>query len=111
MSDSKQSEVDNRIDKVWIRGVGCPACKMPDLFVGNGGYLTCSNVECPNPDYAESLGQVLKQEELKARKSQTNNLNTKIFHTYVNPDGQYIKDLLMEELVTLSQELKETNNG
>lgn len=28
----------------------CPACNLTSLFLGEGGYVTCSNLECPMPD-------------------------------------------------------------
>lgn len=28
----------------------CPACRLHALFLGEGGHLTCSNIECPMPD-------------------------------------------------------------
>lgn len=28
----------------------CPACQLESLFLGDGGHLTCSNLECPMPD-------------------------------------------------------------
>lgn len=33
----------------------CPACGLETLFVGAGGYLTCSYVDCPLPDAASRL--------------------------------------------------------
>lgn len=33
----------------------CPACGGPDLFVGTGGYLTCSLIGCPDPTAAHKL--------------------------------------------------------
>ena len=33
----------------WVKG-RCPACNLATLFVGQFGYLTCSNVSCPLPD-------------------------------------------------------------
>jgi hypothetical protein len=33
----------------------CPACKSKDtVFVASGGYLTCSWVECPEPDFMKA---------------------------------------------------------
>jgi hypothetical protein len=63
----------------WIKDVKCPACGLSEmLFVGSGGYITCSNVECPNPDYAEALAahhQVdLEEAERKARIDELNKL-------------------------------------
>ncbi len=35
----------------------CPACDRSGLFVGSGGYITCSNVDCPNPSSISTLLQ------------------------------------------------------
>lgn len=33
----------------------CPACHSASLFLGNGGYVTCSQAACPEPDAATSV--------------------------------------------------------
>lgn len=33
----------------------CPACRRASLFLGTGGYPTCSNHECPEPDAATTV--------------------------------------------------------
>jgi hypothetical protein len=33
----------------------CPACGSETLFVGDGGYLTCSRIDCPHPDAASQI--------------------------------------------------------
>lgn len=33
----------------------CPACCRASLFLGTGGYPTCSNSECPEPDAATTV--------------------------------------------------------
>lgn len=33
----------------------CPACGHHGLFLGSGGYVTCSWLECPEPDAASTL--------------------------------------------------------
>lgn len=33
----------------------CPACGWTTLFLGEGGYVTCSRVDCPQPDAASTL--------------------------------------------------------
>lgn len=33
----------------------CPACRMSTLFVGAGGYITCSWLSCPDPGAASDL--------------------------------------------------------
>ena len=36
----------------------CPACRRRTLFVGAGGYITCSYLPCPNPTaVADMLGR------------------------------------------------------
>ncbi|MDJ0460621.1 hypothetical protein [Streptomyces sp. H27-C3] len=32
----------------------CPACGKTSLFLGDGGYITCSRLECPEPDAAST---------------------------------------------------------
>lgn len=38
----------------WVQG-HCPACGRTALFVGAGGYITCSHTDCPQPDAASTL--------------------------------------------------------
>jgi len=33
----------------------CPACSTAGLFLGSGGYVTCSSVDCPEPDAATTV--------------------------------------------------------
>jgi hypothetical protein len=33
----------------------CPACRGDSLFIGSGGYVTCSRLDCPNPALANDL--------------------------------------------------------
>jgi hypothetical protein len=33
----------------------CPACGWTTLFLGDGGYPTCSRIDCPEPDAASKL--------------------------------------------------------
>ncbi|MFC7909032.1 hypothetical protein [Streptomyces nigra] len=33
----------------------CPACNSASLFLGNGGYVTCSRIDCPEPDAATTV--------------------------------------------------------
>lgn len=37
-----------------VRG-RCPACGTSGLFLGNGGYVTCSLISCPEPDAASTM--------------------------------------------------------
>ncbi|GAB2906921.1 hypothetical protein GCM10027047_01470 [Rhodococcus aerolatus] len=44
------SEVQHGVGtgRPWVAGF-CPACGKRGLFVGEGGYVTCSQIGCPNP--------------------------------------------------------------
>ncbi|MFJ3037747.1 hypothetical protein [Streptomyces tendae] len=33
----------------------CPACRGASLFLGSGGYVTCSRLDCPDPTAADDL--------------------------------------------------------
>jgi hypothetical protein len=33
----------------------CPACRGNSLFIGSGGYITCSRIDCPDPSAADEL--------------------------------------------------------
>ncbi|MFE1949985.1 hypothetical protein ACFW9D_05885 [Streptomyces sp. NPDC059524] len=44
-----------------VRG-RCPACGTAGLFLGSGGYVTCSRVDCPEPDAATAALERGKQE-------------------------------------------------
>lgn len=33
----------------------CPACGRSSLYVGAGGYVTCAQADCPEPDAASAL--------------------------------------------------------
>ncbi|MET8080052.1 DUF6085 family protein [Streptomyces sp. NPDC005303] len=37
-----------------VRG-RCPACGWTSLFLGDGGHVTCSRLECPDPSAADEL--------------------------------------------------------
>jgi hypothetical protein len=52
---------------VFINGTKCPACKLTTLFVGSGGYITCGNLECKNPDYEAALQAIIAEKERVAR--------------------------------------------
>lgn len=42
----------------------CPACGTAGLFLGDGGYVTCSLIDCPEPDAAST---VLEQPAARVR--------------------------------------------
>jgi hypothetical protein len=33
----------------------CPSCGLAHLFLAVGGYVTCGNIKCPQPDLAHDL--------------------------------------------------------
>lgn len=35
----------------------CPACGWTSLFLGSGGYVTCANLDCPNPDTMDAFAK------------------------------------------------------
>lgn len=45
-----------------IKGIKCPACNLSTLFLGYGNYITCSNLECSNSDYAEAKEALLAEQ-------------------------------------------------
>lgn len=51
---------------VKVKGL-CPGCESTTLFVGNGGYITCSLATCPDPTAAHRLLDITDVEDLHAR--------------------------------------------
>ena len=43
------------MDKINMR---CPSCTGKAIFIGTGGYLTCSHIDCPEPDVARKVKQL-----------------------------------------------------
>lgn len=56
-----------QLSSEWITDLKCPACNKAALFVGKGGYVTCSHLDCPNPDYEKALLQRINEEVIRAR--------------------------------------------
>jgi hypothetical protein len=51
--------------QAWIQGK-CPACGRGSLFIGEGGYLTCSHLECPDPEApTKALEETSAAEQLR----------------------------------------------
>jgi hypothetical protein len=46
----------------------CPACYGASLFLGDGGYVTCSRIDCPEPDAASTA---LEQPAVEAQQPET----------------------------------------
>lgn len=56
-AEAQQPDSEKAADtQTWplIKG-NCPACRQASLFLGTGGYPTCSNSECPEPDAATTV--------------------------------------------------------
>lgn len=69
MSDTPQPPADiAEMQSPWIKGTRCPACKNETLFVANGGYITCSWHECPNPDYQAALTALCEKREAAVKR-------------------------------------------
>lgn len=45
-----------------VRGT-CPACGIKSLFLASGGYVTCANLDCPNPGAASDLLEPTEEEQ------------------------------------------------
>jgi hypothetical protein len=53
-----------------VRG-RCPACNWESLFLGKGGYVTCANLDCPNPiAVSELLEAIMKAQAREARQGE-----------------------------------------
>ena len=37
-----------------VRGT-CPACANNTLFLGDGGHITCSWIDCPDPAFVDNM--------------------------------------------------------
>jgi len=42
----------------------CPSCNGSFIFIGEGGYLTCSYVDCPEPDIAKKVAQLESENDV-----------------------------------------------
>lgn len=67
-------------DDKRINGLKCPACNLSTLFLANGNYITCGNLQCSNPDYADALESLIDKKEKEARVDEA----TKAAHTWNN---------------------------
>lgn len=70
-----------------VQGV-CPACGGRSLFIGEGGWITCSRLDCPEPD---AVSTILNDDEIQhivEFKDQT--------FTIRHPLCERIEDRLME---------------
>lgn len=52
------NQEEKMTETVFVQG-NCPACGVAAVFVGDGGYLTCSLISCSNPlAPSEALGVI-----------------------------------------------------
>lgn len=49
----------------------CPACGTTGLFLGDGGYVTCSLIDCPTPDAASTLLERPRPDEAQQPETET----------------------------------------
>ena len=48
-------------DNMEVISDPCPVCGYKSLFIGSGGFLTCSNLKCPNPVTGDAI-KLIKEE-------------------------------------------------
>lgn len=39
----------------------CPSCNGRNIFIGTGGHLTCSYIECPEPVIAQKIDDLMNE--------------------------------------------------
>ena len=44
----------------WGRGFKCPTCRLTTVYLAHGNYLTCSSLQCTNPDVAEVVNDLVE---------------------------------------------------
>lgn len=54
MTDLPTSTAPAAANHPLVKG-RCPACRGESLFLGSGGYVTCSRLDCPNPSAVDEL--------------------------------------------------------
>jgi hypothetical protein len=90
----------------WL-AMKCPACNGQTLFVGNGGYLTCSNVDCPQPDTEAALTTKM---ELVAKEAQDTHIGRlKVLRAWVydnKPVYDTAQDLADKTVQEINAELE-----
>jgi hypothetical protein len=57
----------------------CPACRWSSLFLGDGGHVTCSRLECPNPSLADDLLHAESEPALLAAIGRVRKLGAELF--------------------------------
>jgi hypothetical protein len=45
--------------KMLFDGRTCPVCGNRTLFIGSGGYVTCSWIDCSNPDTSDAVDKLV----------------------------------------------------
>lgn len=57
MTDQIPKPVDEQLQNK------CPSCGWKTLFIGNGGWITCSNLDCKHPDLDSAVQDLITQEK------------------------------------------------
>lgn len=109
-----QPEADKELRPIpMINGLDCPACGHPCLMLGDGGYVTCAYIDCPNPDFAEALLQYMDRVRidelngvLKAGRFPVSTISTEMFGIRAN---KYIHDRIKQLQASTSEGSDENN--
>ncbi len=60
-AEAERDDLKRQLDAGQPRiATRCPACGGSTLFVGHGGHLTCSWLECPNPSVADEIAGLIR---------------------------------------------------
>ena len=81
----------------------CPTCDMRAVFVGSGGYLTCSNLRCKEPGVGRAIEELkLEIVRLKdAARQQPGPLDVGAFYRAMNSLGPLYGNIDVEFLRSL----------
>lgn len=98
LEDNQRSELH---PLSMINGLDCVACGQPTLILGDGGYVTCSFIDCPTPDFSEALDAYVAAQVLKARRDEIGCVQSTAGRfnvvTYIHSDtGMTVSDRFLE---------------
>ena len=68
----------------------CPSCGLRSLFVGKGGYVTCSNLYCDDPGVGRAIEAMKAKLKAAEVKGDTDQLTTVLHSKRAHPDYTYI---------------------
>lgn len=69
MTDRTMTPEEKRVSQVQIANQ-CPACHGHTLFIGKGGWITCSLIGCKNPSLDAGLAAAVKAAEERGRNAE-----------------------------------------